>query len=195
MGQDKALLRFLGRPLIELAVEKLRSFCADVSIAGNRDDLAAYGAVVHEARQGIGPGAGLEAALLASRQPWTLLIPVDVPLFPADLLQRWVQEVVVNSGYGGSFLIANRERQPAFALLHRSCTASVVAALDAGEQRLTNLLYAADEAAICTVHPLDVKRFARNATAMEIERWFSNLNTPQEFAEAELWAAVADESE
>ena len=28
MGEDKALLRFCGRPMVQIAVEKLRGFCA-----------------------------------------------------------------------------------------------------------------------------------------------------------------------
>jgi molybdopterin-guanine dinucleotide biosynthesis protein A len=33
MGEDKALLQFRGRALVEIAVEKLRTFCAQVSIS------------------------------------------------------------------------------------------------------------------------------------------------------------------
>jgi molybdopterin-guanine dinucleotide biosynthesis protein A len=188
MGRDKALLPFLGKPLVEIAVEKLRTFCPDVSIAGNREDLEPYAPIAHETRTGIGPGAGLEAALLASRQPWILMIPVDVPLVPADLLERWVREIIQNPGFCGSFLITNGVPQPAFALLHQRCTGAVTASLDAREQRLTSLLYAADGADLGVMYAMNVNQFAPGATEREIEFWFSNLNTPQEFAEAERWA-------
>jgi molybdopterin-guanine dinucleotide biosynthesis protein A len=48
MGEDKALLQFYGRPMVEIAVEKLRSVCEEVGIVGNRDDLGEFAAVVRE---------------------------------------------------------------------------------------------------------------------------------------------------
>jgi hypothetical protein len=45
MGEDKALLRFCGRPMVEIALEKLRGFCVEVGIAGNREDLAGFAPV------------------------------------------------------------------------------------------------------------------------------------------------------
>ena len=68
MGTDKALLEFCGRPLVEIAVEKLREFCAEVSIAGNRDDLSVFAPVAHETRVDCGPAAGIEAGLKAAQR-------------------------------------------------------------------------------------------------------------------------------
>ena len=58
MGEDKALLRLGGRPMVAIAVETLRSLCENVSIAGNRPDLSGLAAVVLETRKGCGPAAG-----------------------------------------------------------------------------------------------------------------------------------------
>ena len=91
MGEDKALLRFCGRPMVEIAVEKLRGFCEEVTIAGNREDLAGFAPVVRESRTGVGPAAGVEAGLGAARQEWAMFLPVDVPLVPEELLRRWAQ--------------------------------------------------------------------------------------------------------
>jgi molybdopterin-guanine dinucleotide biosynthesis protein A len=94
MGADKALLRFCGRPMVEIAVEKLRGFCAEVTIAGNRGDLAGFAPVVTETRVGVGPGAGIEAGLRVAKEAWAMFIPVDVPFVPEELLRRWAVEAM-----------------------------------------------------------------------------------------------------
>jgi len=198
MGQDKALLRVGGRTLVEIAVEKLRSFCAEVGIAGNRNDLARFAPVVHETRRDAGPGAGVEAGLLAATQPWVLFVPVDAPLVPAELLRRWCEvackderDDAGNLPLMASFLCSPEARQPAFCLLHKSCLGAVSGALDRGERRLAAILFSID--AVYGVGALWVASAARFVpeelpAGVKLEDLFLNVNTPQELAEAEAWA-------
>ena len=196
MGLDKAMLPFRGQPMVEIAVEKLRSFCAEVSIAGNRDDLANFAPVVHETRLDAGPGAGVEAGLTACSQDWALFIPVDVPLVPGSLLRDWT----ASTGAGGkanvlaSFLIVGRERQPAFSLWRPECLASVTATLNAGERRLNGLIESVSTLDSGWLWPANAADFApvHDPSPLHLEFWFSNVNTPQEFAEAEAWAEAAE---
>ena len=58
MGKDKALLQFSGRPMVKIAVEKLREFCAEVRIAGSREDLSGFAPVVMDESEEAGPAAG-----------------------------------------------------------------------------------------------------------------------------------------
>lgn len=202
MGTDKASLRFRGRPLVEIAIKKLRGFCEDVGIAGNRDDLAEYATVVHETRNDIGPAAGIEAGLSAATQPWVLFIPVDVPLVPMELLRGWLETLGKEQsvGCGASYLLVNRERQPAFCAMRRTCLPSVTAALDRGERRLANLLKTIeDDDRAGWLWACEASRFVPKATAMhledmslDVEHWFVNMNTPEELAEVESWAVDAD---
>ncbi len=122
MGADKALLKVGGVAMVEIALGKLRSFCAEVSIAGNRDDLCGFAEVVHETRTEIGPAAGMEAGLRAARQPWVLFVPVDVPLVPAELLWRWAAEVLrtERSGLTVSHLAAAGD-QATFCMIRSDC--------------------------------------------------------------------------
>lgn len=197
MGRDKATLAFCGRPLIEIAVEKLRSFCADVSIVGNRDDLAPYAPVVHEARVDCGPAAGIEAGLKAAKQEWALFVPVDVPLVPASLLRNWGSAVL---GWAekdakqdelpyGSYLLVNREEQPSFCLLPEYFAKGWMTALDSGKRRLTDVLADAGHPG-GGIHLMNAARCTeeKHVTPLQIDLWFTNVNTPQELAEAEAWA-------
>lgn len=188
MGQDKALLPFCGVPLIEIAVAKLRSLCAEVSILGTRDDLEVYAPSVSDLRVDAGPGAAFESAFKTMTRDWALFVPVDVPLLPAFVLRRWCDDIVGSTLPCASFLVRGKDDQPAFSALHRACGPSISAALDHGERKLVRLLYAADDDAVAPTMPRNVNRYAIDATQSQLEFWFSNLNTPHEFAEAEAWA-------
>ena len=195
MGQDKALLPFLGRPMIEIAVEKLQEFCAEVSIVGNREDLQVFAPVVREERLNVGPAAGVEAGLLAAMQPWTMFIPVDVPLVPLEVLRTWVAAVIEQkaAGYGASCLVLNQQRQPAFCMMRRECYGSVTLALERGERRLDDILMSLDkDKEVGGVWVCDVAKLAYTSNPyLDRKLWFSNVNTPQELVEAEAWAVAS----
>jgi molybdopterin-guanine dinucleotide biosynthesis protein A len=186
MGEDKALLRFCGRPMVEIAVEKLRGFCAEVTIAGNREDLAGFAPVVRETRLEVGPAAGIEAGLGVAAQPWTMFMPVDVPLVPVELLRGWAEAVLAMDGVSASFLHCGRD-QPAFCMLRIACGERFSEALDGGERRLQMLLERASEG-LLWVYDLG-EMYGKSGPAAEASRrWFANVNTPEELAEAEAWA-------
>ena len=192
MGRDKALLPFRGRPLVEIAVEKLRSFCSAVSIAGNRDDLAPWAPVVHEERIDSGPGAGIEAGLKACKQPWALFVPVDGPLVPEALLRRWAASIVVNPlpGLAASTLLARKRREPAFCLVRRDTQRALSAGLDRGDRRMDDLLGGVDDnSGDCWTDVRAAEDFVGRPGDLAMEFYFSNVNTPQDLAEAEAWAA------
>lgn len=185
MGRDKATLAFEGRPLVEHALEKLRPFCANVSIVGNREDLRRFAPVAREDRLECGPGAGLEAGVAASTTPWAIFVPVDAPLVPRQLLRRWSAEVLQRDegSLRLSFLRAGGQRQPTFCMLHKECLPGLAGALDEGERMLavifdriveglsTGALWVPDAAAFAP---------EQGYRGLEPEGWFSNANTPEE---------------
>jgi molybdopterin-guanine dinucleotide biosynthesis protein A len=194
MGVDKATLPFHGRPMVEIAVEKLRGFCAEVSIVGNRNDLESYGSVVQEERLDAGPAAGIEAGLKFARQEWAMFIPVDVPLVPETLLRLWCEEalrVEMTVSYLGVM-----QKQPAFCMLKRERLASVTHLLNDGERRLEillNLAASADNCASWMYDELDLYSYPdyQGPDTETLNRWFSNVNSPADLVEAEAWAELS----
>ncbi len=187
MGRDKALLAFGSRPMIEIALEKLRSVCAQVSIAGNRQDLVSLAPVISETRLDAGPVSGIEAGVRASGHPWALFIPVDVPLVPALLLHNWA-EAVLGRKVGGlrlSFLCAAGIRQPTFCLLHKDCLVELSRAADAGERKLgavfTRIASALGASALWVA---ETEAFAPEGEiyVSDMEGFFSNVNTPEDLS-------------
>jgi molybdopterin-guanine dinucleotide biosynthesis protein A len=194
MGVDKALLKLGGVPMVEIALEKLRSFCAEVSIAGNRDDLSGYAEVVHETRVDVGPAAGIEAGLRAAREPWVMFVPVDVPLVPAELLRRWCEEALrvnMTVSYLHCF-----QSQPAFCLMRCERAASFTRALDEGERRVEVLVNRAAEIDDYASWAYEAYELYGNSYFGESEdeilgRWFMNVNTREDLEEVER-AAISD---
>ena len=178
MGEDKALLRFCGRPMVEIAVEKLREFCEVVTIAGNREDLAGFAPVVRESRVDVGPAAGVEAGLGVVAQPWAMFVPVDVPLVPGELLRRWAERVVGRDDVAVSTLRCGRD-QPAFCMLRGACRERFSEAVEGGERRLGVLLEEASEGRFWVYEP--------EVLGEQGELWFKNVNTPEDLLEAEAW--------
>lgn len=188
MGQDKALLRVRGKPMVAIAVEKLQQFCSQVSIAGNRDDLSLFAPVLREARLDAGPGAGIEAGLKASSHAWAMFIPVDVPLVPAGLLRAWVEDVMAGSSQKrstGSYLRAEGRPQPTFCTLMRESQSAWTEMLDQGEHRLELILDRIQAPGRNVVESVEAAQYEPRATPLLIKSWFRNVNTPEELSEAE----------
>jgi len=190
MGVDKAQLKMGGVPMIEIALRKLRSFCAVASIAGNREDLAKLAEIVHETRTDAGPAAGIEAGLEAAKEPWALFIPVDVPLVPAELLHRWCEEAL-GAGMTVSYL-GVCGKQPAFCLLGRERSATFRGMLNEGERRLEPLLTrtaAADDVPSQMYTERELYKLPdQRPDERTLEQWFMNVNTPEDLAKAERLA-------
>lgn len=201
MGADKARLELQGRPMVEIAVEKLRNFCAAVSIAGNRDDLADFAPVVHERREDAGPAAGIEAGLAACEQPWAMFVPVDVPLVPAEILRRWAEATVADvpefehsaGSLLGCSLYTQSGIQPVFAMLRPEVGAVLSEGLDEGERRISVLL---GNIRLRYGHArylrADAAWHVPSDKATQLGRWFMNVNTPEDFAEAERHVDALD---
>ena len=90
MGQDKALLLFAGRPLVAHALSILTQAGLSASIAGARPSaraaLEAFAPVVEDPEPGLGPLAGICAALASTSAHYAVFLPVDLPLLPPALI-------------------------------------------------------------------------------------------------------------
>lgn len=208
MGRDKALLELAGKPLVLRAVEKLRRVCAEVSILGNREELAAYAPVVRDLHEGCGPLGGIEAALAHSTKAWNLLMAVDMPFLPVGCLDAWVRCVTAKKDARVALFTVDGRPQPALCLMHREVAPFANAAIERGEFKLLPVLMAAaeqmagrygvDRSETLLNFPLGEASGGLEGWApTEAQRgsshlWFANLNTPEEFVAAESFAGLLE---
>lgn len=138
MGQDKALMPFLGQPLIERVVKRLAVLDAELLITTNHPDAYAFLGLpmVQDMLPGRGALGGLLTALTAAAHPGVAVVACDMPFILPDLLQaqyRLLEEenvdVVIPRSKNGL--------EPFHAVYRRNtCLPAVRGALEAGEQRI-----------------------------------------------------------
>lgn len=172
-GQDKGLIPFAGRPLIEHALDRLRPQVDRVLISANRnaDQYARYGARVIADAIGdfAGPLAGILSAMQVMEQPWLAVIPCDAPLLPDDLVHRLLASANAASA---PIAVAHDGQRPQFvvALLHCSLLPQLRNYLESGEHRVETW---------CRQNSMAVSDFSDRPEA------FHNINSPEDLAALE----------
>jgi len=175
MGRDKALIPLGGIPLIEHVLRRTAGLAEDVLITTNQPADFAYLGVrlVLDREPGAGALPGLLTALEAAHGETVLLLACDLPFVCRPLLEHLLSrapeaQVVVPRW--------NDDLEPLHAVYSRSCANAVRAAVQAGQQRVIDILprvtqQVVDGAAIAKFDP---------------DGWsFFNINTPQDLARAE----------
>lgn len=188
MGRDKALLTVGGLPLIEHALNKLRSLGFSPRIAGSRPDLARFAPVVTDSYPQQGPLGGIEAALAASDAEQNLFLPVDLPWLPIEFL-RWMADRV---GLTNALATVPRLQglpQPLCAVYSRAMLPHVQAALASGDAKVMRAVGHAASATGLRIDSFDVESVAAAQDwpqPLPLHRWFHNLNTPADFDQVAL---------
>jgi molybdenum cofactor guanylyltransferase len=93
MGRDKAWVESGGKPLIQLAVEKVRELgIAEIFLSGRpgKDYSALKCPVLFDREPGFGPLGGIERGLHASAAPLVLVLAVDLPQMNSTFLRKIV---------------------------------------------------------------------------------------------------------
>jgi molybdopterin-guanine dinucleotide biosynthesis protein A len=169
MGQDKALLTLGGEPLVKRAIRKLSEVCAEVAIAGGTEELTQFGRVIPDESVGCGPLGGIVAALEQSSFQWNLFLAVDAPFVPVSVLKALL---FMAAAFPSVCVMARTHgvMQPLCAVYSGKALEVLKQELAAGRWKVTRAIEAAG--------PVKVLDFDNTS-------WFANLNTPEEFAEAE----------
>ena len=175
MGADKAFVMLDGRTLLARALELARSVTRDVRMVGDPAKLAAFGPVVEDVFPGCGPLGGIHAALRASSAELNLMLAVDLPFVSPALLEYLVERARSSASAGVVVPHAGGRWQPLCAVYRREFADAAEAALRAGRFKIDALF---DGAGAQVVGEEELLRAGFSAAM------FSNLNTPEDLAEA-----------
>jgi molybdopterin-guanine dinucleotide biosynthesis protein A len=181
-GADKTLLELGGRPLTQLALDRLRTQVGRIVINTNADRalFAGFGVdIISDTIAGYqGPLAGILAGMeWAAGQPdvtHILSVAGDTPFFPDNLGERLAAHSVA-----GRVAVAtsNARAHPTFALWPVSLRNQLAAFLESGDTR--RVMTFLEQVGF------DVVEFPvtqRGSTAIDP---FFNINTPEDLAQAE----------
>jgi molybdopterin-guanine dinucleotide biosynthesis protein A len=185
MGQDKALMPFLGRPLIQRVVDRLSPIADEVLVTTNNPDGYRFlnYCLFPDLIPGRGALGGLYTALSSAVCEAVAVVACDMPFASAELLEAAIRllvdevadVVIPDSGDGLEPLHAVYRRE--------TCIPAIKAAIDANKWRLISWF---PQVRVRILRPDEIKLHDPSGLA------FWNLNTPEEFSEAEQLASKGD---
>ncbi len=142
LGGDKALVPLPdGRPLVQVASERVAQVCADVLLVidrpGRYRGLAPAAEEVVDSGRGLGPLDGIRAALAATHTSHVLVVACDMPFLSVPLLTHMAG---VDRSYDALVPVTDDGIQPLHAIYGRACLAVAEGLLAAGELAVSDLL-------------------------------------------------------
>jgi molybdopterin-guanine dinucleotide biosynthesis protein A len=185
MGEDKALKLFLGRPLIERVIERLAPIADEMIVTTNRP--AEYGFLNHalsplqihlitDLKPGRGALGGLYTAVASAAHPFVAVVACDMPFASKKFLESACRQMVKREA--DVVIFKGKEGyEPLHALYRReTCLPAMESAIAADQWKVTSWFSKVkiDEVTVDEVKSLDPSGLC-----------FWNLNTPEEFAQAE----------
>ncbi len=165
MGQDKALLPYGDKRLVEHALAILEQKCQTLLVSSNKEIEGLTYPCIPDVYAGLGPLAGLQATLSASGRKHHLVLPCDVPFIPASLLERLlptnphIQAVIP--------VHPNGKQEPLVAYYSHSALALIEDQLQQGDLKMMHLLA---RLRVQTVPLRDTEA-----------AWFQNVNTLEDY--------------
>lgn len=183
MGQDKALLPFLGEPLIKRVLNRVAHLADEIVVTTNSPERYRFLELplFSDLMPGRGALGGLFTALSVAQQPLVGVVACDMPFAsPAllsaelDLLERVGSDAVIPRSESGT--------EPFHALYRReTCLPLIEAAIQADKWRVDAWFKGARLHLMTQeeIEPYDPKGLA-----------FWNVNTPEEFSQAEELATA-----
>lgn len=165
-GQDKGLVLFHGRPLIEHVIERVKPQVAQIVISANRnaERYALYAdQVVSDLHSNFsGPLAGIASCLPHCQHALTLVVACDMPRLPQDLVARLSAAIHKHE----IAIVSCGSRQQLALLLNTRLLNSITSALANNELKLLDWIDSCD-----TVVVEYTDKVA-----------FTNLNTPSDLS-------------
>ena len=167
-GQDKGLVHYKNKPLIEHVIERIKPQVKTIIVNANRNQetYANYGFPVinDELSDFQGPLAGFATAMKSVTTSHIMTLPCDGPLLPNNLVTRMLEKM---DDASDTLVVAhNGDRlQPVYALIPISLINSLEQFLEEGNRKI-DLWYAR--------HTMQIADFS------DIPNAFDNINTEEQ---------------
>ncbi len=189
MGCDKARMPFCGKPLIERVLERLALVCSELVVTTSRPDELAYlekhefggmtPRVVMDVDGPAGAMRGIASSLAAARLPLVAIVACDMPFVSPELIGA-LADLVEEGPLDVCVPREERGIEPLCAVWRREACVPVARELLASDRQRIRCLIDRVNAGY-----LDEPHIIEAAGSLLC---FENVNTPEEFAAAELLA-------
>jgi molybdopterin-guanine dinucleotide biosynthesis protein A len=176
MGEDKAFLRLGDETLISRALNLAKLLTPNVRIVGESAKFAKLGPVVEDVYPERGPLGGIHAALLSTKTALNLMLAVDTPF-----IERGFLEFLILEARGSDAIVtvprSDGHIHPLCAVYRKEFAAMAEQSLILGQNRI-DLLFSRVKTRV--VEEPELQQFGFRT------EMFRNINTPEEWQEAEL---------
>lgn len=186
MGEDKALKPFLGRPLIQQVMDRLAPLADEIIVTTNRPENYAFlgHRLVADLVPGRGALGGLYTAVASATHPIVGVVACDMPFASKALFETATRLLVQEEA---DVVIAKTDEgyEPFHAVYRRAtCVPAIQSAIDADMWKV-----------IAWFPSVKVRELTRAeiTTVDSSGLCFWNVNTPEEFAEAERIAQLSND--
>lgn len=138
-GQDKGLLDFGGRLMIEIIIEALENQRIDIVINANRNQSTyqsyGYPVISDDLKDFQGPLAGFASAMAAVKTKFILTLPCDSPMLADNFVERFIESH--NREQAPVCVAHDGERlQPVYALIDTGLLDDLKRFLQIGERKI-----------------------------------------------------------
>lgn len=182
MGEDKALKPFLGRPLIERVLERMSPIADETIVTTNRPADYAFLKnirLVPDLKPGRGALGGLYTAVASASHPLVAVVACDMP-FASPMFFETATRLMVEEEADVVIAKSDEGYEPLHALYRReTCLPAIEAAIDADQWKVIAWF---PQVRVRTLSPDEVNALDPSGLC------FWNVNTPEEFAQAERLA-------
>ncbi|HNO31894.1 MAG TPA: molybdenum cofactor guanylyltransferase [Anaerolineales bacterium] len=178
MGEDKALKPFLGKPLIARVIERLAPIADELIVTTNRPEAYTFLNVrlSPDLKPGRGALGGLYTAVASASHDLVAVVACDMPFASPQFFESATHLLVQEEA---DVVIARSDEgyEPFHALYRRAtCLPAIAAAIEAD---LWKVIAWFPQVNVRTLSPDEIKTFDPSGLC------FWNVNTPEEFQQAE----------
>jgi molybdopterin-guanine dinucleotide biosynthesis protein A len=178
MGTDKALLPFLGQPLILRPLQRLAGLAEEVIITSNQPEKFRFLGLtpIPDLLAGAGALGGLYTALSVASHPYVAVVACDMPFASPELMA--VEFALLREAEADAVIPRSASGTEPFHAVYRceTCLPHVWSALETGMRRVDSWF---SEANICYIEPEEIIPYDPDGLV------FLNINTLEELEQAE----------
>lgn len=178
MGEDKALKPFLGRPLIQRVIDRLSPIADEIIVTTNRpEDYSFLGLrLFPDLKPDRGALGGLYTAIASAAHPHVAVVACDMPFASPKLIET-MSRLLVEKEADVVIPKSGDYYEPLHAVYRRdACLPAIESAINADKWKVIAWF---PQVKVHTLSSDDVQKYDPSRLA------FWNVNTPEEFSEAE----------
>lgn len=161
MGEDKGLMLFNGKPMIQFILDEVNQIAAQILIVTSNPDYLSFGyPLIPDMVENKGPLAGIVSGLSHSTSIYNWVLSCDIPYITTELLLKLRNEI---GDFDAILAKKNGQVHPLIGCYKKDCLGSLNEQLNLDQLKLMNAL-----------SHLNVKEF--DAVDFD-EKCFQNLNS------------------